>query len=123
MLNALTAVSFFVGLGLVLLVVLLGLLRIVWGLHLWVPAVGVTVCCLIIGAILMDPSRGRSPRDGAVAFADFEASAPEESDGGMAAEENPKEEPSNRAMAVAPPVAAAIDGRPGAGTERPDGAA
>ena len=54
-LNMLTTGSFLGGLGLVLLVAMLGLLRIVSGMHLWIPAVGATACCLIIGAILMDP--------------------------------------------------------------------
>ena len=76
-LNTLTTVSFFGGLGLVLLVAMLGLLRIVWGLHLWMPAVGVTVCCLIVGAILMDPSRLKPGHDGAVAFVPFHVPPPE----------------------------------------------
>jgi len=70
-LNTITTVSFFAGLGLVLLVVMLGLLKVVQGIHLWVPAVGVTVCCLLIGAIVMDPSRLTSGPDGVVAFRSF----------------------------------------------------
>ena len=56
-LNTLTTVSFFGGLGLVLLVVMLGLMRIISGMHLWISAIGAATCCLIIGAILMDPGR------------------------------------------------------------------
>jgi len=70
-LRTLTTVSFFAGMGLVLLVAMLGLLKVVQGVHLWVPAVGVTICCLIIGAILMDPSRLTSGPNGAVAFRTF----------------------------------------------------
>ncbi len=70
-LSTLTTVSFFAGLGLVLLVAMLGLLKVVEGIHLWVPAVGVTVCCLVIGAILMDPSRLGSGPNGNVAFQPF----------------------------------------------------
>jgi len=77
MLITLTTVSFFGGLGLVLLVAMLGLLRIVWGIHLWMPAVGVTICCLIVGAILMDPSRLKPGHDGAVAFVPFHVPPPE----------------------------------------------
>ena len=56
-LDTLTTASFFGGLGLVLLVAMLGMMRIVSGIHLWVAAIGATTCCLIIGAILTDPGR------------------------------------------------------------------
>jgi hypothetical protein len=56
-LNTLTTVTFLGGLGLLLLVAMLGLMRVVWGMHLWIPAIGATTCCLIIGAILSDPGR------------------------------------------------------------------
>jgi len=75
-LNTLTTVSFFGGLALVLLVALLGLLGIVSGLRLWIPALGATLCSLIIGAILMDPSRLASGPDVAVAFQPFSVSVP-----------------------------------------------
>jgi hypothetical protein len=110
-LNALTAVSFFAGLGLVVLVVLLGLLRIVWGLHLWVPAVGVTVCCLIIGTILMDPSRGRSPRGGAVAFAGFEASEVEPHKDVPPDEKPPNGSPRKEVVGAPVPAAATLENR------------
>ena len=67
-LDTLTTASFFGGLGLVLLVAMLGLMRIVSGLHLWAAAIGATTCCLIIGAILTDPSRLATGEDTAVAF-------------------------------------------------------
>ncbi len=72
-LNTLTVSSFLGGLGLVLLVAMLGLMRIVSGMHLWIPAVGATTCCLIIGAILMDPVRIAPARDVAVPFCCYEA--------------------------------------------------
>lgn len=53
--DTLTAATFFGGLGLVVLVAMLGFMRIVLGMHLWVSAIGATVCCMILGAILMDP--------------------------------------------------------------------
>ena len=70
-LSTLTTASFFGGLGLVLLVAMLGLMRIVSGLHLWVAAIGATTCCLIIGAILMDPGRSATRQDVAVAFSPY----------------------------------------------------
>jgi len=71
-LNTLTAASFFGGLGLVLLVAMLGVMRIVSGVHLWIPAVGATTCCLILGAILMDPERQTSGRGAVVAFLPYQ---------------------------------------------------
>jgi len=72
-LNTLTTASFFGGLGLVLLVAMLGLMRIVAGMHLWIPAVGATTCCLIVGAILMDPGRLATGEFTAVAFLPYQA--------------------------------------------------
>ena len=76
-LNTLTTVSFFAGLGLVLLVAMLGLLRIVSGAHLWVSAIGATGCSLIIGVILMDPARLGTDGEVAVAFLPFNMAPPE----------------------------------------------
>ncbi len=76
-LSTLTTVSFFAGLGLVLLVAMLGLLKVVSGVQLWVPAVGVTTCCLVIGMILMDPDRLKSGGDAAVPFLPFHMAPPE----------------------------------------------
>jgi hypothetical protein len=70
-LNTLTTASFFCGLGLVLLVAMLGLMGIVSGMHLWIPAVGATTCCLIMGAILMDPGRLATSQDLGVPFAPY----------------------------------------------------
>ena len=75
LLNTLTTASFFGGLGLILLVAMLGVLRIVSGWHLWAPVVGVTACCLIIGAVLIDPSRLRPDGPGLVAFASYQPPA------------------------------------------------
>ncbi|MBU4400630.1 MAG: hypothetical protein KKE86_15010, partial [Planctomycetes bacterium] len=76
-LDTLTAASFFGGLGLVVLVAMLGLMRIVSGIHLWVSAVGATTCCMILGAILMDPGRLASGHGAVVAFASYQAPLPE----------------------------------------------
>jgi len=72
-LSTLTTASFFGGLGLLVLVAMLGLMRIVSGLHLWVAAVGATTCCLIIGAILMDPGRSATRQDVATAFSSYQS--------------------------------------------------
>ncbi|MCD4727985.1 MAG: hypothetical protein K8R46_10005, partial [Pirellulales bacterium] len=45
-------------------------------IHLWVSAIGATTCCMILGAILMDPVRP-SPGHGAVVpFASYRAPDP-----------------------------------------------
>ena len=75
-LNILVTGSFLGGLGLVLLVAMLGLLRIVSGMHLWIPAIGSTTCCLIIGAILMDPGRFAPAQGAAVEFQSYHAAMP-----------------------------------------------
>jgi hypothetical protein len=75
-LNTLTTASFFGGLGLVLLVAMLGLLRIVSGMHLWISAVGAATCCLIIGAILMDPGRLTPSPDEVVGFSSYTPPVP-----------------------------------------------
>lgn len=79
-LDTLTTLSFFGGLGLMLLVAMLGLLKIVSGIHLWLPAIGVTACCLVIGTMLMDPGRLNPGVNGHVPFASFspEADVPDE---------------------------------------------
>ena len=76
-LNTLTAASFFGGLGLVLLVAMLGVMRIVSGMHLWVSAIGATTCCLIVGAILMDPGRLTPGQNASVAFLSYHAPMPQ----------------------------------------------
>jgi hypothetical protein len=75
-LNTLTTASFFGGLGLVLLVAMLGLMRIVSGMHLWIAAIGATTCCLILGAILMDPGRLATGQQMAVPFSSYSPPSP-----------------------------------------------
>jgi hypothetical protein len=81
-LNTITTAGFFGGLGLVLLVAMLGLMRIVSGIHLWIPAIGATTCCLIIGAILMDPSQLSPAPVAAAAFASYRETPTELVQGG-----------------------------------------
>lgn len=70
--NALTMLSLFGGVGLVVFVTMLAILNIPTGLRLWVPSVGAALVCLAIGAVLMDPERLQSSPAGAVAFAPFQ---------------------------------------------------
>jgi len=71
LLNTVTTLSFFGGLGLLLLVTMLALLNIASGVRLWAPAVVSAAACLIIGVVLMNPETTRSRPDGAVAYAPF----------------------------------------------------
>jgi hypothetical protein len=71
LLYALTTVCFFGGLGLLLLVVMLGLLRIVWGMRFWLPAVAVSFCCLVLGETLTESRRLSAPHEDAVAFVPY----------------------------------------------------
>ena len=96
-LNTLTLSSFFGGLGLVLLVAMLGLMRIVSGMHLWIPAIGATTCCLIIGAILMDPGRIAPAQDVAVPFRGYQAAAAKGGEDAGASSREPPHEHQNRA--------------------------
>jgi len=70
-LNTLTTLSFFGGMALVLAVAMLGLLGIVGGLRLWVPALGAAVCCLLIGAIILDPLKVTGAARRATPFLEF----------------------------------------------------
>ena len=70
--NTLTALSFFGGVGLVMLVAMLNLLNIASGARLWATAIVVATACLIVGGILMDPGRWKSPPEGAVPFLPFD---------------------------------------------------
>jgi len=76
LLTTLITLSFFGGLALLLLVTMLGLLKVVTGVHLWVPAAGVTACCVAVGVILMNPSTRQAEFRGPVAFMPFELAPP-----------------------------------------------
>jgi hypothetical protein len=71
LLYALTTVCFFGGQGLLLLVVMLGLMRIVWGMRFWLPAVAVSLCCLVLGETLTESRRLSAPHEDAVAFVSY----------------------------------------------------
>lgn len=70
-LNTLIVMSFFGGLALALLVTMLALLKIVWGSRLWLPTIVATVCCIVVSAVSMDPSRVMSVDRVAVAFTPY----------------------------------------------------
>lgn len=71
-LNTLTALSFFGGIGLVVFVAMLSLLDIPCGLRLWAPSLGVAAVCVVIGAVLMNPERLKPNHGAAVPFVSFE---------------------------------------------------
>lgn len=73
-LNALTTMSFFGGVGLVMFVAMLSLLNIPCGLRLWGPAIAVATACVLIGTVLSNPERLKRNPGGDVAFTPHEAS-------------------------------------------------
>ncbi|MBN2474670.1 MAG: hypothetical protein JXB62_08680 [Pirellulales bacterium] len=79
-LQIVTTLALFGGLALLLLVAMLGLLRMVSGVSLWVPAAGAAACCVIIGAILVGPDQLRSRADRQVAFCPFTIEPPPSTD-------------------------------------------
>ncbi len=103
-LHTLTTVSFLGGMGLLLLVAMLGLMRIVWGMHLWIPVLGATACCLIIGAILSDPGREPPNSSLAVPFQSYSAPVPPAKSGGVSAntEAATVKSPEKKAQAASP---------------------
>ncbi len=70
--NTLTALSFFGGVGLVMLVAMLSLLNIASGARLWATAIVVATVCLVVGGILLDPGRWKSSPEGGVPFLPFD---------------------------------------------------
>lgn len=72
-LNTLTTLSFFGGIGLVVFVAMLSLLNIPCGLRLWGPSLVVAAACVVIGAVLMDPERLKPSREETVPFASLDA--------------------------------------------------
>ncbi len=72
-LNTLTTISFFGGIGLLIFVAMLSLLNIPCGLRLWGPSLGVAAACILIGAVLSNPERLKRNPGGDVAFTACEA--------------------------------------------------
>lgn len=70
--NTLTALSFFGGVGLVMLVAMLNLLNVASGARLWATAIVVATACLVVGGILMDPERWKASPEGAVPLLPFD---------------------------------------------------
>lgn len=71
--NALTMLSLFGGIGLLLFVAMLAILNIPTGLRLWAPSLAAALACVVIGAILMDPERLKTLPGNAVAFVSLRA--------------------------------------------------
>ena len=61
-LDALVALCFFGGLGLLLLVTMLALMKVVSGRYLWLPTMVAAACFALIGLSLMDPGRAKIER-------------------------------------------------------------
>ena len=76
LLSTITIAGLFSGLGLILLLAMLGLMRIVSGLHLWIPALSVITSCLLLARILLDLSRLATGPETAVAFSSYHAAIP-----------------------------------------------
>ncbi|MBN1394987.1 MAG: hypothetical protein JW959_08185 [Pirellulales bacterium] len=114
-LNTLTAASFFGGLGLVVLVMMLGLMRLVSGIHFWASAVAATTCCCILGAILMDPGPAMEDYDGVAPYASYTAQPETIIDGDYSrpsgAVSRPAEDEADKTVYWNPLLAADGDGR------------
>ncbi len=116
-LNALTTLSFFGGIGLVVFVAMLSLLNIPCGLRLWGPALGVAAACIVIGAVLMDPERLKRHPGGDVPFTSCEApptsrpSPPREIAGAAARRQNLSTFPASADDIRKEPGSTAVDGR------------
>jgi|GEM_PF-6423645 len=77
-LHTITAVSFFGGVALVILVSMLTLLNVANGPQLWVPAVATAAVCLLVGAALISPGKRDDKQFSATEFVPFD---PTTSDG------------------------------------------
>jgi uncharacterized protein YfaS (alpha-2-macroglobulin family)/uncharacterized membrane protein len=70
--NMAMVICFLVGLGLLLMVVMLGLLKMVRGFGFWLPALGATACCVLVASMTLDPSRFNLGRSKTVAFLSYQ---------------------------------------------------
>jgi uncharacterized membrane protein len=61
--------------GLLFLVFMLGLFRIIRGASFWMPVLGTIVCCVMIGALLMNPRPFAGDNNPAVPFLPYQAPA------------------------------------------------
>jgi hypothetical protein len=68
-------ISFLGAWGLLFLVFMLGLFRIIRGASFWMPVLGVIVCCVMIGALLMNPRPFAGNNNPAVPFLPYQAPA------------------------------------------------
>ncbi len=75
-LTTLGTLALLASVGLLLAVVMLGLLKVLSGPHLWGSAVGVSICCVAIGAILWDPAHVRGEGTRLVPFTPYRVVPP-----------------------------------------------
>jgi len=71
-LNVLITGSILSGMGLIVLVAMMGLMRILSGLFVWIPALGAAACCLTVGTILLTPEPLSSGPEAIAAFACYQ---------------------------------------------------
>jgi hypothetical protein len=74
LLNTVTIMSFFGAGGLVLLAAMLSLLRLAWGLRIWLPALLSAALSLTIGTIVLDPESLKSAAKPTAAYVPFHLS-------------------------------------------------
>ena len=117
-LDALVALCFFGGLGLLLLVTMLALMKVVSGRYLWLPTMVAAACCALIGLSLMDPGRAKIERK-VVPFAPaaVRPSANAGAPSALAKEAAPKTLTTLAASRYAYQQAAESTGQEGSGTE------
>lgn len=73
--DTLTSVSFFGGFALVVLVGMLALLGVITSPRFWLPALLAAIACVLIGAVVMNPSRWRPTVEIGVPFANYQPNA------------------------------------------------
>ena len=76
LLSTVATAGLFGGLGLVLFVAMLGLMRILSGLFLWIPVLCVIASCVLLGATLVDLNRLAVGSESAATFAVYRAPSP-----------------------------------------------
>jgi uncharacterized membrane protein len=74
--NMAMVICFLVGLGLLLMVLMLGMLKLVRGFGFWLPALGATACCVLIASMTLAPSRFNLNKFQTVAFLPYQTKLP-----------------------------------------------
>lgn len=76
LINMAMVICFLVGLGLLVMVLMLGMLKLVRGFGFWLPALGATACCVLIATMTLDPSRFNLRKSQTVAFLPYQTKLP-----------------------------------------------